>query len=185
MCNFKNNLVAWMDGELPPVEAEAVQQHLTACAACRECVSAYGNASQAFATYYQAATVPKPAPVRTTPRWLPYVAAAAAIIAIALMTFPRSRDQRSAAPQVAAATSSLPEQVPVPATTAKPARAVTVHHATTPAKSQPVARASAPAAIQIAIPADAVFPPGAVPEGFTYIARLAADGSLQDLRVQP
>jgi anti-sigma factor RsiW len=185
MCNFKNNLVAWMDGELPPVEAEAVEQHLKACAACRECVSAYGNASQQFATYYQSATAPKPAPVRATLRWLPYVAAAAAVIAIVLMTFPRSRDQRSTAPQVTTATSGPSEKGPVPATTAKATRAVAAHHATAAVNSHPVGQAPAPAAIQIAIPADAVFPPGAVPEGFTYIARLAADGSLQDFRVQP
>lgn len=185
MCNFKNNLVAWMDGELPLLEAEAVDQHLKVCAACRECISAYGRASQEFAGYYQAATGPKPTPVRTTLRWLPYVAGAAAVIAIASMTFPSSRDQRSTAPQVATATSRPSEKVPVPATTAKATRAVAAHHATATVKSHPVAQAPAPAAIQIAIPADVVFPPGAVPEGFTYIARLAADGSLQDFRIQP
>ena len=42
-------------------------------------------------------------------------------------------------------------------------------------------------AIQIAIPADAMFPPGAVPEGVTYIANLSltSDGSVQGLRLQP
>jgi hypothetical protein len=41
------------------------------------------------------------------------------------------------------------------------------------------------AAIQIAIPAEAIFPPGAVPEGVTYIASLAPDGSVQSIRLQP
>jgi hypothetical protein len=42
-------------------------------------------------------------------------------------------------------------------------------------------------AIRIAIPADEIFPPGAVPEGVAYIANLslAADGSVQGLRLQP
>jgi hypothetical protein len=42
-------------------------------------------------------------------------------------------------------------------------------------------------AIQIAIPADAMFPHGAVPEGMTYIANLslAADGSVQGFRLRP
>ena len=42
-------------------------------------------------------------------------------------------------------------------------------------------------AIQIAIPAAAMFPPGAVPEGLTFIAdvTIAADGSAQRLRLRP
>jgi len=42
-------------------------------------------------------------------------------------------------------------------------------------------------AIQIAIPADAVFPPGAVPEGVNFIAdiNIAADGAVQQLRLRP
>jgi len=42
-------------------------------------------------------------------------------------------------------------------------------------------------AIQIAIPASAMFPPGAVPEGLTFIAdvTIAADGSAQRLRLRP
>jgi hypothetical protein len=42
-------------------------------------------------------------------------------------------------------------------------------------------------AIQIIIPAEAMFPPGAVPEGINFIAELdiASDGSAQGLRLQP
>jgi len=41
--------------------------------------------------------------------------------------------------------------------------------------------------IQIAIPADEMFPPGAVPEGMQFAADLtiAADGSAKRLRLQP
>ena len=41
--------------------------------------------------------------------------------------------------------------------------------------------------IQIAIPADEMFPPGAVPEGMHFVADLtiAADGSAERLRMQP
>ena len=47
--------------------------------------------------------------------------------------------------------------------------------------------AMAEPAIQIAIPADAMFPPGAVPEGVTYIANvsLGGDGRVQGIRLQP
>ena len=41
-------------------------------------------------------------------------------------------------------------------------------------------------AIQIAIPADSMFPPGAVPEGVNFVASLSlADGSVQAIRLQP
>jgi hypothetical protein len=45
--------------------------------------------------------------------------------------------------------------------------------------------AMAEPAIQIAIPADAMFPPGAVPEGVTYIANvsLGPDGSVQGIQL--
>src|SRR5712692_7286944 len=41
--------------------------------------------------------------------------------------------------------------------------------------------------IQIAIPAEALFPPGAVPEGFQFMAdvSIGADGSAQSLRLRP
>jgi len=47
--------------------------------------------------------------------------------------------------------------------------------------------AMAEPAIQIAIPADAMFPPGAVPQGINYIANvsLGADGTVQGIRLQP
>jgi hypothetical protein len=45
---------------------------------------------------------------------------------------------------------------------------------------------SAKPPIRIAIPVEAMFPPGAVPEGITFIADLsiAPDGSVQGLRLQ-
>jgi hypothetical protein len=42
-------------------------------------------------------------------------------------------------------------------------------------------------AVEIAIPGDAMFPPGAVPEGMNFIAdvTLAPDGSTERLRLRP
>jgi hypothetical protein len=42
-------------------------------------------------------------------------------------------------------------------------------------------------AIQIAIPDDAIFPPGAIPDGFEFVAdvTIAPDGSTQRLQLQP
>jgi hypothetical protein len=42
-------------------------------------------------------------------------------------------------------------------------------------------------AIQITIPGDAMFPPGAVPDGVNFVADLtiAADGAPQEIRLRP
>jgi len=42
-------------------------------------------------------------------------------------------------------------------------------------------------AVEIAIPADAIFPPGAIPEnvGFTADVTIAPDGSAQQIRLRP
>jgi hypothetical protein len=41
-------------------------------------------------------------------------------------------------------------------------------------------------AIQIAIPAEAMFPPGAMPAGINFVAdmRIALDGSVQQIRLR-
>jgi hypothetical protein len=41
--------------------------------------------------------------------------------------------------------------------------------------------------VQIAIPAEAMFPPGAMPEGMSFIAEVSigADGSVERLRLRP
>src|SRR5271157_1995262 len=59
-------------------------------------------------------------------------------------------------------------------------------HAAAHRKTQTANWAVAEPAIQIAIPGDAMFPPGAVPEGVNFVANLSlADGSVQGLRLQP
>jgi hypothetical protein len=68
------------------------------------------------------------------------------------------------------------------------AAAKLVHH--TLAARGPVPSAElqpAQPAIEIAIPMDAMFPPGAVPEGVSFVAdvTLGADGSAERLRLQP
>jgi hypothetical protein len=56
-----------------------------------------------------------------------------------------------------------------------------------PAQSQNVYFLPDEPVVQIAIPADEMFPPGAVPEGIHFAADLtiAADGSVERLRLRP
>ncbi|MGA9566514.1 MAG: zf-HC2 domain-containing protein [Candidatus Korobacteraceae bacterium] len=185
MCNFSGRLVAWMDGELAEHEAAEVERHVAACAECRASVVSYEEASQGFAAYYDSATQTAPAakPHRKLPRWVPVAVATAAAAAIVLLALlPRAAKTGPQVPQeaTAAAPSIAPE---ISSTPLKPA-----------AKRHVVARRKAPAAnwamadpaIQIAIPADSMFPPGAVPEGVNFVASLSlADGSVQAIRLQP
>jgi hypothetical protein len=80
---------------------------------------------------------------------------------------------------------------------ATPIQRVHRRHPPTPARNQIANSGAAPGqqsytspeetAIQIAIPADEMFPPGAVPEGMHFVADLtiAADGSAERLRLSP
>jgi anti-sigma factor RsiW len=183
MCNFSGRLVAWVDGELGQKEAAAVQQHVAACAECTKCVAAYKGASREFAAYYDAATRTSPEPSRRIPVWVPVLTAAAAIVLVTLTLMPRTVTPVPAVAQVAVA--ALPSvQHETPAAALKRAGKP---HCAARRKAQPENWAMVEPAIQIAIPAGAMFPPGAVPEGFTYVANvsLASDGSVQGLHLQP
>lgn len=62
--------------------------------------------------------------------------------------------------------------------------------AASPQPGAPIAEAAAIAngsAIQVAIPADAMFPPGAMPEGVNFVAevQLGADGNVRQLQLRP
>jgi anti-sigma factor RsiW len=188
MCDFSGRLIAWMDGELPSNEAAVVEQHVAACADCRDCVAAYEEASRGFAAYYHAAadqaTAPKAS--RRIPLWVPVLAATAAAVVLLLALLPRTVrvEQVPAVQQVAAATQPVvAELAPTPVKVSAPLqRRHVAAHKKAPAENW----APAEPAIQIAIPAEAMFPPGAVPEGVNYIASLSlADGSVRGLRLQP
>ena len=204
MCEYSKRLVAWMDGELAESEAAEVEQHVRACPACGKCVSACEEICGEFAAYYAAFTqtraVARPQKVSG---WVPIaasIAAVAAMVTIALV--PRLAKQVPTIQQAAA----LPSTVPTSAIaeTAAPAsqpaavdhypshrqqKAIRVRHPgrTTKLESTKANWAMIEPAIQIAIPADAMFPPGAVPEGVTYIANvsLGPDGSVRGIQLQP
>jgi hypothetical protein len=247
--NIAGKLVAWLDGELPDHEAVLIERHVRACAECRGRVDAYERVGKAFNAYCDAAltleaiqnpiqhpTASKP-PKKAQPalnqplnRWVPVLAAAAAVVAALFLAFPRMRpimsrltniDQPVAHPEGAAASpaaassgssesliASTPAPVPAPVTPLViPAKTVRKPHATRPTQTPTQTRDPAPAparaprpsqildagwvpaspAIRIAIPAEAMFPPGAVPEGVNFTAdfSIAADGSAAPLRLLP
>ncbi len=188
MCDFSGKLVAWMDRELPDSEAAVVECHVRDCSECRGHVHSYEQVSRAFAAYRDATLDEKTIGKTGRPRllrWAPVLASAAAAAVLLLVLRPASVKQIPVHSQMV---SRVADTSPAVVFESAPKPVKKVHRA------QGIARQKAPSAnwtsdepaIQIAIPVEAMFPPGAVPEGITFIADLsmAPDGSIQGLRLQ-
>jgi len=181
MCDYSGRLVAWMDRELPDNEAGVVERHVRDCSECRGRVDAYEQVSRAFVAYCDAAIGKKTR--RRLKRWVPLLASAAAAAVLLLVFQPTTVKQMPVRPRVADAASAVVVETE---TAPRPVKKVHRRHVIAPMKTPNANWAWAEPAIQIAIPVAAMFPPGAVPEGITFIADLsvAADGSVQGLRLQ-
>jgi len=196
MCDFPGRLVAWLDGEMPEGEAAEVRRHVQSCVECRSRIDAYERVSKGVSAYCDEAVATKVH--RGAVRW-ELVLSVAAVVGIAVfMAFPRARVQQTLAKQTSA-------QEPVAAAPGRhdaaavgsaarvlgtaPASDKKIHRrpAAVPAPIQNTNWVAAEPGIQIAIPADAMFPPGAVPDGINFVAEvsIAPDGSAQGLRLQP
>ena len=179
MCEFSENLVAWLDRELPPAEGARLEQHLENCAECRTSLAACSNVSAQLAAYCDS-VLARPSKSRRV--WMPVAAGvvAAAVAIILLLPRPAIKPE----PVAAAYPPAAPAGIPTPATSVQTVRR---HRAHPPRPATTPTWQAAPTEIQIAIPADAIFPPGAVPEGVAYIANfsIAADGSPQGFRIIP
>ena len=188
-CDCSEKLVAWLDGELSNDEAAYMEQHLAACVECRTKVDAYKKVSVALQSYSDAATTSgthRAAPRRV----LSYVGAAAAAAALAfflLQSHPRivapAVQPAPAIPSVVAVPDAKPAS-PAPSPRIKPVR---VRRSAEPPQSSQTNSPPAESAVQIAIPAEALFPQGAVPQGVAFVADLsiAPDGSPQRLHLEP
>jgi len=182
MCDFSGRLVAWMDRELPDNQAAEVERHVRDCSECRRRVDAYAEASRAFVAYFDAAIGERTR--HRLPRWVPVLLSGAAAAVLLLVFQTASIELIPVQPRVA---DVAPAVVVETETAPRPVKRVFRRHMLTPMKPPAANWALAEPSIQIAIPVEAMFPPGAVPEGITFIADLsvAADGSVQGLRLQP
>lgn len=187
--------MAWLDRELGNDETVELERHIDACSRCRSRLESYKQASATFDAYCDAVLSAKTQQKRL-PRWVPVLttAAAAAITATLVLALLRARVEPPALPppvQVQVQVQAPPPAVVlenVPAPTPAPGKTMHRPRATTPGTPrqttnwQPTERA-----IQIAIPAESMFPPGAVPQGVNFIADLsiAADGSAEQIRLRP
>jgi anti-sigma factor RsiW len=167
MCEYSGRLVAWLDGELAEEEATNVEWHLGQCAECRVVVSAYEEVSGAFLSCYESTLACAP---RRSLRWMGAIvagAAAAAVILLAIVLWPQRAERLQLLPPLVAPAPAMAFVRPsvkvadVPVSHVRPARQVWI---------------SLEPTVEVALPADAFFPPGAVPEGFSFIA---------DVRTEP
>jgi len=185
MCDLQAKLVAWLDRELTPEQATAVDRHVDACHECRRLVATYGRVSQTFHAYCDGVMAAK-AP-RHTP-WVPVLAGtliAATAVCVGLLGM-RVVPPAVVAPTIPVASAPLPGPPPPVAEPVLHQPAIRRRH---PAPHiQELARQEQPidAAIQIAIPAEAIFPPGSVPDGINFIAdlRIAPDGSVKQVSLR-
>ena len=188
-CDGSKRLVAWIDGELSNDDNMYMEQHVAACVECRTEMEACKKISAAVQSYYEAATTSRTR--RTAPfRVLPYVGVAAAAAGLAF--FLLQPVPRVVAPIVQPGP-AFPSVLVVP--DAKPASLdrsphitpVRVRDSSGPARGLQSRSRLTESAIQIAIPAEALFPPGAAPEGVAFVADLsiAPDGLPLRLHLEP
>lgn len=180
MCNYSGKLIPWLDRELGDEQMDQVLRHIQECLECRTQLSDYDQVSKAFDVCCDAAMAVE-LPSRQ-PRWVPVLSAAAAVVLAATLVVamlrPRVKPTVPAPPR--AVVVARPEVVPE----TKPARQ---WHMASHVRAQAANLLPPEPAIQIAIPAEAMFPPGAVPEGVSFTAEVSfgPDGSAQQIRLRP
>jgi anti-sigma factor RsiW len=199
MCEFSGRLIAWLDRELPAEDAADVERHLQSCAECRSSVEAYRHVTTAFDQYCDAYCEAAMASIaggkrrhRVLRSWEAAALAAAAIAAL-LLFVARAHVQLSPvgapAPLVGTSAALHSNLAPDGRQGEQPmnSSAEQTGRASASAQSYDASGVPAEPAVEIAIPADAILPPGAVPEGVSFAAdvTIAPDGSAQQIRLRP
>jgi hypothetical protein len=206
MCELSEKLVRWMDGELTGTDAAVIDGHLKECQECRERLAVYREASDGFTVYCHAAVTTCVGETRRRiPRWI-FAAAAAAVTllvvlahderhspgtATGLLSSPLAVTTPTARPEVGSLSARLAQPSEKPAKSQGSERVPTHDRSGQASPARTPARwvASMPAgpSIEIAIPSDAIFPPGAMPAGMSFVANvtLGTDGSAERLRLEP
>jgi anti-sigma factor RsiW len=188
MCEHSAKLIAWIDREMSDQESTEMERHLENCAECRIRAAKYEEMSQSFEAY--CATTMAVRRHQKPVYWVPLLSAAAAVVLCVAIGFRLIRP-RPEAPTIAfrpvvappAATVKRPPILPLTVGRRPAVRKHTGQHA--PAQSPRLVPAEP--MIQIAIPADSLLPPGALPEGVDFAADVsfAPDGSAQQMRLRP
>jgi len=201
MCEFSEKLIAWLDQELPAEDAGNVGLHIDACVECRAQIELYRRLNEIIDSYCDRALTLEPKHRSSRRMQRRVFTATAAAVAAGVLLLVLLRADFSPAPAGAPAIAFKAPVVPPP-TLQKTATAVVLRDKprrinTRHPQSGSVSQTVSPnrnadwfpneAPVYVAIPADALFPPGAFPEGVGFVAdvNLRPDGSAQRLRLQP
>ena len=188
MCDYSTKLVAWLDNELELTEMAQVQAHLQDCGECRDRVAKYRQISQAFDAYCDGVT--SAAPNLNPHRWVPILSAAAALLLLVAGATLVLRNHVQKLPPLPVAVVRPPQAPVVSERAAAPNKPMHLHkNAAQPTRVRPANWSPSPPqlALEVAIPADSMFPPGAIPEGVNFVAdvNFAPDGSARQMRLRP
>jgi anti-sigma factor RsiW len=204
MCDLGEKLVIWLDGELSRSEAAEIERHVKRCEECRERAASYKQISGAIVLHCQEQFASQTRPSLRL-RGAPVVALGAAAAVVLLFVGhakqrplqpPVNEVVRAVVPDMPAHAKDAPasramKPSPVDAAVSKPVyRHRTPRVSAQPESQQPFRQENwvpAEAAVQITIPAESMFAPGAVPQGVSFSAELivAADGSAESVRLRP
>lgn len=196
MCEYSGKLVAWIDGEVSTGEASEIARHVTECAECRNCVAELRSASAKFEECCEAVLQASEQREGVWRKRAVLAAAAAILLAFGVTHWRRPLAPPAQPPsEAASATTTAPAvQASVASESNHDKRNVKRHHhRSAPAALQARAQmprersASDEPALRIAIPAEAIFAPGALPDGMIFVADLSigADGRVEQLRLVP
>jgi hypothetical protein len=183
MCEYSEMLVAWLDRELREDQMTEVQRHTRDCLECRTQVDRYARVSRTVEDYCDTVMANKVQQRR--PQWVPALALAAAVVLSVILTTvllrPRSKALQPLPPAVAAETPVIP-----PVTHAAP-KTNRLRRSAFPAQAKKATWLPTQPAIEIAIPAESILPPGAVPDGVNFTADVSfgPDGSAAQIRFEP
>ncbi|HWZ97059.1 MAG TPA: zf-HC2 domain-containing protein [Candidatus Dormibacteraeota bacterium] len=187
MCDVQPKLIAWLDRELSAEKAAGVERHIERCEECRSRQAAYEQVDETFDAYCDAVMAAKLRP--RIPRWVPVLASAMVAAGALFLIFPRTRVEPPPVltPTIAAASVPVPVFVQTPsAQEPAPRKTIRKRRVVAPMQVQAANWQPTETAVQIAIPAEAMFAPGAMPKGMNFIAELsiAPDGSVKQIRLR-
>ncbi len=187
MCEFQAKLIAFLDRELPSEEVAGVERHIEGCEECRNRLAGYELVNETFDAYCDAVMAAKTR--RVIPRWVPVLASAAVAAVVMFLAFPEKRMEPPPVLTPTITAVSVPGPMPVlapPAPEPAPRKKMHRRHAVPAVQERAVKWRPTETAVQIAIPAEAMFPPGAMPKGLNFVAELniAPDGSVKQVRLR-
>jgi|ERR1700733_2168170 len=182
MCDFSEKVVAWLDGELPADMAAELGLHVGACLECASRMNDCNRISAAVSSYCGVSHPRRALPLNA----LAIATAAVAVLAIFLVR-PHSRAIQPAPLPAPPSNPAL-----VPHESAATAVAAPIKHfrrgrpVPSPQNTERRQSFETPT-VQIAIPAESLFLPGAAPQGVVFVADLTIgpDNSAQPAHLQP